>query len=165
VLIVGLEQPVDHHLAQLNVARALDDLTSPRLADFANALDRVNAVAERSPGFIWRLQSDEAGNAMAIRVTDDPRLIINVSVWETASHLEHFVWNTIHKRVYEKKSKWFSPLSEAHFVMWWVPFGHRPSTDEAMARLAHFNSHGPSNHAFGWQSLPNVKLWMSQRCA
>jgi hypothetical protein len=159
-----MQQPPQSHLAQLNVARALDDMDSPRLADFMSALDRVNAVAERSPGFVWRLK-DEAGNATDIKVTPDPRLIVNMSVWESAEQLEQFVWRTVHKRVYEKKSKWFDPPQEAHFVMWWIPIDHRPTTEEALARLAHLNRHGPTPDAFGWESLPHIKLWMSQTCA
>ena len=157
-------QPAGTHLAELNIAKAVDDLDSERLADFVAALDRVNGIAERSDGFVWRLQ-DESGNATDIQATEDPRMIVNLSVWETAEHLEHFVWNTIHKQIYNKKAKWFEAPAEAHFVMWWVPQGHEPAVEEAMARLAHLNEHGPSGHAFGWESLPNIKLWKEQRCA
>ncbi len=157
-------QPAGTHLAQLNVARALDDLDSPRLAGFMGALDRVNALAERSAGFVWRLKSD-GGNATDIKVSDDARFIVNMSVWETAEHLEQFVWNTVHARVYEKKANWFESMTTPHLVMWFVPVGHRPTPEEAMARLAHLTAHGASAHAFGWESLPNVKLWMSKRCA
>ena len=122
-----ITQPRGHHLAQLNVAQATDNLDSPRLADFVNAIDRVNAVAERSPGFIWRLKSGDGDNALDITVSDDPRFIVNMSVWETAEALEQFVWNTIHKRVYAKKAKWFAEPQEAHFVMWWVAAGHQPT--------------------------------------
>jgi hypothetical protein len=157
-------QPRDHHLAQLNVARALDDLDSSRLSDFMAALDRVNAVAERSPGFVWRLK-DEGGNATAIKASNDARFIVNLSVWETPAHLEHFVWSTIHKRVYEKKSKWFEAMTTPSFVMWWVPIGVRATINEAMAKLTHLAAHGDTEAAFGWSHLPNIKLWMSQRCA
>jgi len=157
-------QPPNTHLAQLNVARALDDLESPRLADFMAALDRVNAVAERSPGFVWRLKSG-AGNATDIKVGDDARLIVNLTVWETPAHLEQFVWNTVHARVYEKKSKWFEPMSTPHFVMWWIPVGHVPTVEEAMDRLSELAARGPAERAFGWESLPAIKLWMSRRCA
>jgi hypothetical protein len=163
--MLRLTQPPGHHLAQLNVAKALDDLDSPRLADFVGALDRVNAVAERSPGFVWRLKDADAGNATSIKATEDPRVIVNMSVWSTPEHLEHFVWNTIHKRVYGKKHNWFETPRQAYFVMWWVRIGHRPSVEEAMERLAHLDRNGPSEHAFGWESLPHVKLWMSQQCA
>ena len=160
-----MQQPSGHYLAQLNVARALDDLDSPRLADFMSALDRVNSVAERSAGFVWRLKDEDGNDATNVRVSEDQRFIVNLSVWETPQHLENFVWNTIHKRVYEKKTKWFEPMRTPHFVMWWIPAGHRPGADEAMARLQHLTMNGPSDHAFGWESLPSVKLWMSQRCA
>lgn len=159
-----MKQPHGTHLAQLNVATALDDLDSPRLAGFMGALDRINAVAEESPGFVWRLQSD-SGNATDILTSDDPRFIVNLSIWETPADLEHFVWNTIHKRVYQKKSKWFEAPKRAYFVMWWVPAGHRPTTEEALARLADLDANGPSERAFGWESLPGVERWKAERCA
>lgn len=161
---MDLVQPPGQYLAQLNVARAVDDLASQRMADFVSALVAVNAVAERSPGFVWRLKA-EGNSAIDIKVTDDARFIVNMSVWETPAYLEHFVWNTIHKRVYAKKSKWFEAMATPHFVMWWVERAHRPTPEEAMARLAHLTANGPTVHAFGWESLPNIKLWMSQRCA
>lgn len=159
-----MNQPAGHHLAQLNVGRILDSMDSPRMAEFKANLDRVNAIAERSPGFVWRLK-DDSGNATAILTSPDPFALVNMSVWESPEQLEHFVWNTLHKRFYQKKAAWFEPPKEPHFVMWWVPIGHVPSTAEALDRLAHLGQNGPTAHAFGWESLPNVKLWMSQRCA
>lgn len=158
------EQPENTHLAELNIARAVDDLESDRLKDFVAALDPVNAVAERTPGFVWRLK-DESGDATDIRIDDDPRVIVNLSVWETAEALEKFVWQTVHKRIYEKRSKWFERPPQTNFVMWWVPVGHEPSVDEAMARLEQLRANGPTPEAFGWESLPSVKLWRSMRCA
>lgn len=158
-----MQQPPGTHLAQLNVARALDDLTSPLLADFVAALDRVNEVAERSPGFVWRLK-DESGNATDIRADEDPRLIVNLSVWATAEDLERFVWNTIHARVYDKKTKWFAPMATPHLVLWWVPEGHRPTVEEGMERLRRLADHGETSEAFGWRHLPNVRQWMERRC-
>jgi hypothetical protein len=152
------------HVAQMNVGTALYDLDDPRIADFVNNLDRVNALSEASPGFVWRLQT-EGGNATDIKVADDPRFIVNLSVWETAEALEKFVWNTVHKRIYAKRAKWFAPPREAHLVLWWVPAGHRPTVEEALARLDDLRAHGPSERAFGWESLPNVELWKQQRCA
>jgi Domain of unknown function (DUF3291) len=157
-------QPPNTHLAQLNVGRTLDDTASPRLAEFMSNLDRINGIAERSPGFVWRLKSD-SGNATDIQLTSDPRFTVNLSVWETPAQLEHFVWNTVHKPFYNKKANWFEKMATPHFVMWWVPVGHLPTTAEALARLKHLEINRPSAHAFGWESLPNIKLWMSQRCA
>ena len=157
-------QPAGTHLAQLNVGHARFPLDDPRMAGFMGALDLVNALAERSPGFVWRLKSD-SGNATDIKVTNDPQFIINMSVWTTPEQLEHFVWNTVHKRIYQKKGSWFEPMKTPHFAMWWVPAGHIPTPQDALVRLDHLTRHGPSDHAFGWESLPDVRLWMQQRCA
>jgi len=157
-------QLAGRHLAQLNVGHIRYPTDDPRVAEFMGALDSVNPLAERSPGFVWRLKDDN-GNATDIKVSDDPQFIINMSVWETPEQLEHFVWNTVHKRIYQKKGNWFEPMQTPHFVLWWIPAGHLPTTAEALARLDHLTKHGPSEHAFGWESLPNVKLWMQQRCA
>ena len=162
--MITIVQPGGTHLAQLNVGRARFATDDPRMAEFMGALDRVNALAEKSPGFVWRLQT-EAGNATDIKLTDDPQFIVNLSVWETAEQLEHFVWNTIHKRFYEKKSNWFEAKSAPHFVMWWIPVGHIPAPAEALARLARLTQHGPSDQAFGWESLASAELSKSRRCA
>jgi len=157
-------QPAGTHLAQLNVGRIRYPTDDPRMGEFMGALDAVNALAERSPGFVWRLK-DGSNNATSILVTADPSFLINMSVWETPEQLEHFVWNTVHKRFYTKKGSWFEPMTTPHFVMWWIPAGRIPTTDEAMARLRHLTEHGSSDHAFGWEDLPHIKLWMQQRCA
>jgi len=152
------------HLAELNIARLKYPLDDPRVAEFADNLDLVNGIAERSPGFVWRLK-DETGNAADIQAFDDPLIIVNMSVWQDAESLEHFVWNTLHKRFYQKRDHWFSLMRKQHFVMWWVDEGEQPSIDEAKARLDHFDMHGNSDHAFGWSHLPHVKLWQQARCA
>jgi hypothetical protein len=160
-----MQQPANTFLAQLNVATALDDMDSERLSGFVNALDAVNEVAERSPGFVWRLKDDDGNDATSIQMSDNPRFLVNMSVWETPKALEEFVWNTIHKKIYNQKSKWFEAPAKAHFVMWWVPQDYRPTAEEALARLDHLNTEGPSEHAFGWESLPEIKLWRDQQCA
>jgi hypothetical protein len=111
------------HLAQLNIGRARYPLDDPRMAGFMNALDAINAVAERSPGFVWRMQS-ESGNATDIKFTDDPQMISNMSVWESAETLEQFVWNTAHRRIYARKHEWFEQPAQAIFVMWQFAICH-----------------------------------------
>jgi hypothetical protein len=160
-----IAQPAGTHLAQLNVGHIRYPTDDPRMAEFMGQLDAVNALAERSPGFVWRLKDDASNNATNILVSADPHFLINMSVWETAEQLEHFVWNTVHKRIYQKKGNWFAPMATPHFVMWWISAGHTPTHQEALERLGHLTQHGPSDHAFGWESLPNIKLWMNQRCA
>jgi Domain of unknown function (DUF3291) len=152
------------HLAELNIGRFKHATDDPRMAEFMDNLDRVNAIAERSDGFIWRLK-DETGNATGIRPFADPDMAVNMSVWRDAESLERYVWNTVHKQFYRKRAEWFSLMEKQHFAMWWVDEGHLPSLEEAKARLEHLNEHGDSDFAFGWSHLPHVKLWQQARCA
>ena len=152
------------HLAQLNIGRIRYETDDPRMADFMNNLERVNAIAERSPGFVWRYK-DDSGNATSTRPFADPRMLVNMSVWESVEALEKFAWQTVHTRFYARKHEWFEKLDGAYFVLWHVPVGHRPSVQEAIERLEHLKAHGPSEHAFGWQDVASAKLWKSARCA
>ena len=154
------------HLAQLNIGQLRYSAGDPRVAEFMDNLDRVNAIAEAMPGFVWRLK-DDTNNATSIDASDDfgPGIIVNMSVWESAEALERFVWQTVHKRFYNKKTDWFEAMGEAHFVMWWVEEGHRPGLAEAAQKLETLREHGSTDAAFGWDHLPNVKLWRSQQCA
>jgi len=151
------------HLAEINIARLRHDPDDARSAPFMNALDKVNAIAERVPGFVWRY-TDESGNATETRVVDDPKVIVNVSVWEDVGALENFVWGTVHRQFYQRREEWFDSLDSMHFAMWWVEPGSRPGIDEAMQRLEYLNEHGDSEHAFGWSYLPEAQRWRSARC-
>ena len=151
------------HVAQLNIGRFRHPTDDARMAGFMDNLDRINAIAERSEGFVWRLK-DDSNNATAIRPFPDPNMAVNLSVWESVEALEKFVWNTVHSRFYNAKSNWFEKLSTPHFVMWSVPAGHRPGLEEAKSRLDHLAQRGDSDHAFGWSHLPHIKLWMAKKC-
>lgn len=153
------------HLAQLNITRWKIDTDSDEAAGFFNAIERVNAVADRADGFVWRFIDPLEGDVKLLKEWERDGFIVNASVWETPKAFEHFVWNTIHKRIYERKDEWFEAPAEQRFVMWWVEPGTTPSLAEAKARLDHLNEHGDSDHAFGWAHLPSVKLWQTQRCA
>ncbi len=151
------------HIAQLNIGRFRYPTQDPRMAGFMTNLDRINALAERSEGFVWRLK-DESNNATAIRPGADPTMAVNLSVWEGVEALERFVWATVHKKIYNRKGDWFEKLGKPHFVMWPIAIGHIPDLEEAMARLEHLARHGDSDFAFGWNHLAHIKLWMSQKC-
>ena len=139
------------HLAQINIGTARFALDDPRIADFMDRLDEINALAERSPGFVWRLQSD-SGNATDIKVGDDPNFIINMSVWQSAEALFEFVYKTGHRVVMSRRREWFLPPEGAYQAMWWIEAGHIPTVQEGMERLAHLNRHGPSAHAFNFKT-------------
>ncbi len=151
------------HLAELNIARALYEMDDPRMAGFTDNVDLINGVAERSKGFVWRLK-DKSGSATNIPWSDDPQMLVNMSVWESPEDLEHYVWNTVHKKIYDKKEDWFPQMEMAHFVMWWVPEGHQPTLEEARQKLEHLNEFGSTEEAFGWDKLTNLKTWMKKVC-
>jgi heme-degrading monooxygenase HmoA len=137
----------DFHLAQLNVGIAKAPLDGPELADFMAALDPVNAIADASPGFVWRLQTEE-GNATAIRAFGGDT-IVNMSVWESLESLRAFVYsNRAHLDVMRRRREWFEKHVEAFQVLWWVPAGHVPSVPEAEGRLLLLRDRGPSPEAF-----------------
>lgn len=134
-------------LAQINVARLRVPEGDPIVADFFANLDRINALAESSDGFIWRLK-DEAGNATGIQATPDPLLIINMSVWRDIEALRHFVYRSAHSGIMRRRTEWFEPLGTAHQALWWVEAEQMPTESEGMARLALLREHGPTREAF-----------------
>ncbi len=153
-------------LAQLNVGRLIAPVDDPRVADFMAALDVVNGIGKRSPGFVWMMEgSGEPGKGNTeAKLEGDPQFIANLTVWDDAKSLESFVWDTVHRKVYERRAEWFEVLGKMHLVFWWVPDGHRPTLAEAMERLDHLNSHGSSEFAFGWDGLADANKWRSKAC-
>ena len=139
-------------LAQVNVARLAAPLDSPQLADFVAALDEVNAMADRAPGFVWRLQTED-GNATSVSAFewdagDGAGVITNLSVWVDADRLSDFVFGTGHLEVLRRRRDWFLPVREAYLACWWLPAGALPSTQDAEQRIRHIREHGPTEHAF-----------------
>ena len=135
------------HLAQINVARLLRPLDDPATADFVAALAPVNAIADASPGFVWRLQT-EGGDATAIRVADDDLVIVNLTVWESLAALRGFVFSGDHLAVLRRRREWFEKLATPASALWWIEAGALPAPDEGMARLATLAEHGPTKEAF-----------------
>jgi Domain of unknown function (DUF3291) len=158
-----MQQPPNTHLAQLNIGRIRYEIDDPRMAGFSNNLALVNGLAERAPGLVWRY-IDESGNSTATRPYADPRIAINMSVWDSVAALERFVYQTIHKRFYGRRDEWFEHFEKPYFVMWWVPTGHRPNVEEAVERLDHLTTKGASDYAFDWASA-SAQLWKTARCA
>ncbi len=160
-------QPPGTRLAELNVGRLLAPTDDPRVAEFMGALDRINSLGKRMPGFEWMMEgSGEPGTGnTGAKLEGDAQYVSNLTVWRDVSSLESFVWNTLHRSFYERRADWFEVLGKMHFVMWWVPEGHRPTLAEALARLDHLQAHGASDHAFGWSYLKDAQLWKSHGCA
>jgi hypothetical protein len=141
----------DWHLAQINVGRLIAPPSSPVVAEFVNALDRINAIADASPGFIWRLQSD-SGNALDIVVTDDPQMAVNMSVWTDAEALFAYVYRSAHTPFMAQRKSWFERFPGHYQALWWVPAGTIPTVDEGLSRLWRLDRFGPSLHAFTFKS-------------
>lgn len=157
-------QPPGHHLAQLNVGRLLAPTDDPRVAPFMRSLDAVNGIGKRSAGFVWMMEGAAGQGNTEVKINGDAQFVSNLTVWESPLHLEQFVWNTVHKQFYNRRAEWFAVLGRPHFVMWWVPIGHRPTVDEALERLAFLDSNGDTDHAFGWAYLTQTQAWKSQAC-
>lgn len=141
-----------YELAEVNIALAKEPLDTPLLADFMAALDPVNARADSAPGFIWRMQNSD-GDATGIRgFGGDPKMIINMSVWESLEALREFAYgDPDHLQVMRQRRKWFERL-DFYMVLWWVPAGHRPSVEEAEGRLDCLRQNGPTAAAFTFRA-------------
>jgi hypothetical protein len=136
-----------HHLAQINVGTLLAPLDDALIADFAAALDPVNALADAAPGFVWRLQTED-GDATAVKVSPDPLFIINLTVWESIEALAEFVYSGDHRAVMRERRRFFERVADPIFVLWWIPAGTIPTPAEALDRLDRLRREGPGPEAF-----------------
>ncbi|MEM7312341.1 MAG: DUF3291 domain-containing protein [Planctomycetota bacterium] len=140
-----------YQLAQLNIARFMKPADHPDNADFVNNLDRVNAIAEKQPGFVWRLTGD-GNDALDVQAFDDPNIAVNMSVWEDLDSLADFAYrNEDHLAIMRRRAEWFEK-TKVHLVLWWVEAGHVPTLDEAKDRLNALIADGPSENAFTFRS-------------
>ena len=147
----------NYHLAQINIAKMKAPLDDPIMAEFANALDEVNTVAEKSPGFVWRLQTS-SGNATELRAYSDPKILVNISVWQSVEQLKTYVYQSLHSDFFVRRRKWFEKYQGEHFAMWWIRVGHLPTIEEGKAKLEYLELHGdtPECFTFAEPYLPPV---------
>ncbi len=140
------------HLAQMNVGHMVDDCDSPALAGFMAQLDAINALADASPGFVWRLQ-EASGNATGIKPTQNTRFIVNMSVWTGVEALFAYVYRTAHREVMIRRREWFERPDGAYQVLWWVRDGQTPTVEQGLARLGLLRAEGPTPAAFTFRSV------------
>ena len=138
------------YIAQVNIARALAPLDAALMAGFVARLDEINALADRSPGFVWRFQT-EAGNATAVRPYADDRILFNMSVWATLDDLRQYVYRSAHAQLIGQRKDWFEKFESPYLALWWVPAGHTPTVEEAKARLERLQAQGESPEAFSFK--------------
>ncbi|HEY2764834.1 MAG TPA: DUF3291 domain-containing protein [Pseudonocardiaceae bacterium] len=136
-----------NHLAQANLSRLRYPPDSPQVGEFIAALDRINRLAERSPGFVWRYATDD-GHVSLADTTGDPLLIINLSVWKSYQPLHHYIYRSAHGHYVRRRGEWFDRITQPSTVLWWVPAGTRPTPADALARLRQLRRHGPRPGAF-----------------
>lgn len=151
------------HLAQVNLAYARGDETDPVMTDFMAQLDEINALAERSPGFVWRYMTDSRDPSQ--RELENSRVLFNMSVWESAEALHAFTYRTQHAKVFASRKKWFDEWKERagtlrelgegvpFLALWWIPAGHLPTPAEALERLRSLGAKGPTAQAFTFKRL------------
>jgi hypothetical protein len=141
-----------YHLAQINIGRLIAPIDDPQIAEFVAQLDQINALADRAPGFVWRLQS-ALGNATDIMYDpEDPTMMVNMSVWESLETLRDYVYRSDHVRVFRDRAKWFVKLDKPIYCLWWIPAGHIPTVAEGRERMQHYQKHGSTPFA----------IWFSQ---
>jgi len=138
---------MNYHLAQINIGRIIAPIDDPRIAEFVAQLEPINAIADRAPGFVWRLQS-ASGNATDIAYNDDPFIMVNMSVWESLEALREYAYKSDHMKVFRERAKWFVKMDKPHYCLWWVPAGHIPSVVEGRERLEHYQENGATPYSF-----------------
>lgn len=147
---------MEFHVAQVNIAKMLAPIESPVMAGFVANLDIINALAEKSEGFAWRLK-EENNNATAVKIFDDDFLIINMSVWENTESLFQFTYQSNHAGIFKRRKEWFSKLAEMHMALWYIPKGHLPTVAEAIERLTYLRSHGETPFSFSFKKRFTVE--------
>jgi hypothetical protein len=136
------------HLAQLNIAEAIAPMDSQVMVDFVGNIERINSLAEKSPGYVWRLTEEGGDNSYSLQLFESEFIVTNMSVWKDRESLFNFVYNTAHVEIFKRRKEWFSKMPEMHMVLWYVQEGHIPDIEEAKDRLRHLREHGESEHAF-----------------
>jgi hypothetical protein len=136
-----------YQLAQINIAQAKDEMDTKTMSGFMNRLDEINAIADKADGFVWRLQTDE-GDSTAIRVFDDPLLLVNISVWDDIESLKNYVYKSLHVELVRDREAWFDKIGDMHQALWWIPKDHIPSIQEAKDKLEILRANGPTQEAF-----------------
>jgi len=141
---------VRHFLAQVNIGKIKAPLESDQMSGFVNNLNRINELAEKSTGFVWRLKEDN-NNATSIKVFEDDFMLINMSVWESIETLYQFVYQSAHVDYLKRRKEWFEKMTEIYAALWWIPETHTITPAEAIERLIHIRQHGETPFPFSFK--------------
>lgn len=146
---------MEYQLAQINIARLLKPIDHPQIADFVNQLDEINALAEKSKGFVWRLKDEDSNDATNINPFSDPNIIVNMSVWKDILSLKDYVYNSGHIKVFVRRKEWFEKPSKSHMALWWIEKGKFPTPEEGKKRIEYLQQFGSSKYAFTFKDVVN----------
>jgi Domain of unknown function (DUF3291) len=137
-----------YHLAQINIGRLIAPIDDPKISEFVAQLEPINALADRAPGFVWRLQSASGNATDIIYNPEEPSILLNMSVWESLQALRDYIYKSDHARVLRDRAKWFEKLDKPIYCLWWIPAGHIPTVVEGRERLEHYQQHGATPYSF-----------------
>ena len=141
------------HIAIFNIGKLKYDLGDACLEDYIAAAEVVSKIAERCQGFVWKTEVEERGGGTSRLIDGDPRIVVQLSVWEDAESLKHFLWNTLHKKIYQRRDEWFCPLDRKTMVLWNVAEDERPELNDAVERLDALRAYGATDYAYDWAFL------------
>ena len=140
------------HLAQINIGRIKAPLEDPSMHGFVSRLAELNALADGSDGFVWRMKDDQGDGNTYLRPYDDDRMIVNMSVWASVEQLRAYTYDTAHAAMLKQRRDWFEKIDRVILALWWIPVGHVPTIDEAKERLASLEANGPTPFAFTFKT-------------
>jgi len=142
----------NYYLAQINIGRILAAIDDPIMAEFVAQLPAINVLADSTPGFVWRLQT-ESGDATSIRIYEDSMIAVNMSVWESVDALREYVYKSAHSGVLRDHKRWFEKFDGPYYALWWIPAGHIPTPQEGKERLEYLREHGDTAYAFSFKNM------------
>ncbi|WP_264566405.1 DUF3291 domain-containing protein [Flavobacterium sp. N3904] len=141
----------EYQLAEINIARMKGvNIHDPIMKEFVDNLDKVNEIAEKSDGFVWRLK-DEENNATNLNPYNDEQIIVNYSIWESIETLEHYMYKTFHSEFLKRRKEWFQTFGQVSTAMWWIKKREIPDLAEAMEKLDYLQKNGASEIVFNFK--------------
>ena len=162
------------HLVQVNIAQIRHgSIDAPEMKSFTDRVEAVNALARRSPGYVWTLEGEDGVGATRVEVfPENPNIIIQLSKWESVEALFHFAYKTAHAKLIAAKEDWFVPVpGMANLSLWWVEESHLPTIAEAKAKMVRLHRNGPTPQAFNFAAPfdahgnPIETRWPRKDCA
>lgn len=151
----------EYHIAEINIARMIAPIDSDVMSGFTNRIDEINALAESSDGFVWRLSDSVQVDSYDNHFPDDNMIIVTMSVWESLEALHNYVYRSEHGQMFKQRKSWFSKMDSHHMVLWYIPSGEIPTVDEAKAKLAYLDQHGTTPNAFTFTKRFSVEEWLT----